>query len=109
MRYLSQIPRHLSGNWLLRRAIQIRLFGDPRTAGSEVPTLSLSVDIRFESHAINIRREASHDVVPDFVEGYAFGNALGIGLRCLSTHWWTVTALSLSPGLREAVSDGSFL
>jgi hypothetical protein len=68
-----------------------------------VPTLSISVDIRFESPAVNIRREPSHDVVPDFVEGLAFGDALGIGLRCLSRTWWTVTSLSPSPELCEAV------
>ena len=42
-------------------------------------------------------------MTPDFVEGTAFGDALGVGLRCLSTSWWTVTALSPSPQLREAV------
>ena len=82
---------------------QIRLFGAPNEAGSEAPTLSISVDVRFESPSINIRRETSHDVTPVFVEGIAFGDALGVGLRCLSRSWWTVTALSPSPQLREAV------
>jgi hypothetical protein len=82
---------------------QIRLFGDPNEAGSEAPILSISVNVRFESPSINIRHETSRDVIPDFVEGIAFGDALGVGLRCLSTSWWTVTALSPSPQLRDAV------
>ena len=79
------------------------MFGDPNEAGSEAPTLSISVNVRFESPSINIRREAPYDVIPDFVEGIAFGDALGVGFRCLSTSWWVVTALSPSPQLREAV------
>ncbi|KAI9509953.1 hypothetical protein F5148DRAFT_672519 [Russula earlei] len=81
---------------------EIRLFGDPKEADSEVPRLSISVNVHFESPSVNIMRVASYDVVPDFIDGIAFGNALGIGLRCLSTYWWTVTALSPSPRLREA-------
>ncbi|KAI0306728.1 hypothetical protein B0F90DRAFT_1814573 [Multifurca ochricompacta] len=81
---------------------EIRLFADPRNAGSEVPTLSISVNVRLELPAIHLRRETFHDAVPDFVEGFAFGDALGIGLRCLSPSWWTVTALSPSPELCES-------
>jgi hypothetical protein len=83
--------------------VQIRLFGDPNEAGSEVPTLSISVKVRFESPSTNMRRETPHDIIPDFVEGIAFGDALGVGLRCPSTNWWTATALSSTPQLREAV------
>ena len=90
-------------NLLLTCAVQIRLFGDPQEVGSEAPILSISINARFESPSISIRRETSYDVTPDFVEGFAFGDALGIGLRCLSTSWWTVTAFSPSPQLREAV------
>ena len=79
------------------------MFGDPKEAGSETPTLSVSVNVRFESPSVDIRRETFHDVIPDFVEGIAFGDALGVGLRCLSTSWWLVTALFPSPQLREAV------
>ena len=90
-------------NTSLRCAIQVRLFGDPKNGGSEVPTLVISVNARFESPSVPIRRETSHDVAPDFVEGFAFGDALGVGLRCLSTSSWTVTALTVSHELREAV------
>ncbi|KAH9079250.1 hypothetical protein EDB83DRAFT_2513796 [Lactarius deliciosus] len=81
---------------------EIRLFGDPRDTGSEVPALNISVNVCLDSPTVAMRREASRDVVPDFVDGFAFGDALGIGLRCLSTSSWTVTALSPSPESRQA-------
>jgi hypothetical protein len=102
--YEVRSPHSLSlVNTSPRHAVQIRLFGDPKEGGSEAPTLVISVDARFESPSIHIRREASYDVAPDFVEGFAFGDALGVGLRCLSTSSWTVTALSPSHQLRDAV------
>lgn len=81
---------------------EIRLFGDPRDTGSEVPALSISVSVCLDSPTVAMRREASRDVVPDFVDGLAFGEALGIGLRCISISSWTVTALSPSPELLQA-------
>ncbi|KAH9004981.1 hypothetical protein EDB86DRAFT_3037142 [Lactarius hatsudake] len=81
---------------------EIRLFGDPRDTGSEVPALSISVNVCLDSPTVAMRREVSRDVVPDFVDGFAFGDALGIGLRCMSTSSWTVTALSPSPESRQA-------
>lgn len=95
-------PRSLLGNTLLNRVVQIRLFGDPKVLGSETPTLEISVDGRFESSNV-LSHETSYDIAPDFVEGFAFGDALGVGLRCLSTSWCTVTAVSI-PELRDAVS-----
>ena len=56
-----------------------------------------------------MKREESRDVVPDFVNGFAFGDALGIGLRCMSTSSWTVTALSPSPESLQAVSRDAFV
>ena len=94
---------------LLRRAVQIRLFGDPRDTGSEVPALRISVNVSLDSPTVAMRREESRDVVPDFVDGFAFGDALGIGLRCMSTSSWNVTALSLSPELLQAVSRNAFV
>ncbi len=41
-------------------------------------------------------REASHDIIPDFVNGYAFGNSLSVGLRSVDG-WWIVRRVS--PGL----------
>jgi len=36
------------------------------------------------------RHENSQDVICDFVQGYAFGDTLGIGIRSISG-WWTIT------------------
>jgi hypothetical protein len=85
------------------------LFGDPRDTGSEVPALSISVDVCLDSPTSAMRREECRDVVPDFVDGFAFGEALGIGLRCISTSSWAVTALSPSPELLQAVSGNAFM
>ncbi|KAN0124017.1 hypothetical protein V8E52_002507, partial [Russula decolorans] len=82
--------------------LYIRLFGDPKNGGSEAPTLIISVNARFESSSNVLNHETSYDIAPDFVEGFAFGDALGVGLRCLSTSWWTVTAVSISNELRDA-------
>ena len=99
----------LSHSCLLRRAVQIRLFGDPRDTGSEVPALSISVNVCLDSPTVAMRREESRDVVPDFVDGFAFGDALGIGLKCVSKSPWIVTALSPSPELLQAVSRNAFV
>lgn len=108
MRCLNNVPL-FPHSCLLRRAVQIRLFGDPRDTGSEVPVLSISVNVCLDSPTVAMTREASRDVVPDFVDGFAFGEALGIGLRCISTSSWTVTALSTSPELLQAVSGNAFI
>ncbi|KAF8503727.1 hypothetical protein F5888DRAFT_1864250, partial [Russula emetica] len=83
---------------------EIRLFGDPKEGGSGTPTLIISVNARFESSSNVLNHETSYDIAPDFVEGFAFGDALGVILRCLSTSWWTVMAVSISNELRDAVS-----
>ena len=59
------------------------MFGDPLTQGSEVPKLSISIDIGIESkQKRTLSHDDSHNVIPDFVEGWAFGDAVGVGLRC---------------------------
>jgi hypothetical protein len=99
-------------NTLLNCVVQIRLFGDPEQGGYETPELTISVNARFEAPSNVLNHETSYDIAPDFVEGFAFGDALGVGLRCLSksteltesTSWWTVVAVSISNELRDAVS-----
>ncbi|TFY66824.1 hypothetical protein EVG20_g4262 [Dentipellis fragilis] len=78
---------------------EIRLFGDPRSGGSECPVLDITLSVQSESPAIGFIREPSHDIVCDFVDGFAFGDALGVGLRSISG-WWTVTSASI-PGPSE--------
>jgi hypothetical protein len=92
------------GNTLLNFVVQIRLFGDPKEGGSETPTLIISLNARLESSSNVLDHETPYDIAPNFVEGFAFGDALGVGLRCLSTSWWTVTGVSISNELRDAVS-----
>jgi hypothetical protein len=45
-------------------------------------------------------REPSQDVIPYFVEGYAFGEAIGIGVRSVS-NWWTLKSVSLNMATSE--------
>lgn len=73
--------------------IQIRLFGDPRDSGDESPTLKIGVHVSLEHDVRSVVREASHDIVCDFLDGYAFGNSIGVGLRSLDD-WWTVQSVS---------------
>ena len=38
---------------------------------------------------------SDYTVACDFVDGWAFGDALGVGVRSISG-WWTVTSVSLA-------------
>ena len=49
-------------------------------------------------------RQATHDVACDFVDGFAFGDALGVGLRSVAG-WWTVDAGAVPRGVRAQVSQ----
>ncbi|KAI0781232.1 hypothetical protein BD413DRAFT_600635 [Trametes elegans] len=66
---------------------EIRLFGDPGHGG--VPKLSISVTVDVEQPVVSVVHSPSHDVSANFVEGWAFGNAFGVGLRSVDG-WWTV-------------------
>ncbi|TDL27220.1 hypothetical protein BD410DRAFT_713943 [Rickenella mellea] len=77
---------------------EIRLFGDPHSAGREYPVLKLRLAVKTESLNPEIVREPLMDVICDFVDGYAFGDALGIGLRSVNG-WWSVDELSLLPDI----------
>ncbi|KAI0710381.1 hypothetical protein C8T65DRAFT_708227 [Cerioporus squamosus] len=83
---------------------EIRLFGDPRHGGAEVPTLSitLTVGIEGESPSLPVIRALSHDTTCDFVDGWAFGDAIGVGIRSLQG-WWTVTSVRMSGDLSEGI------
>jgi hypothetical protein len=75
-------------------AIQIRLFGDPRSAGSETPTLDIVLTAEFIPSVDDIVHEPSLNVVCDFIDGYAFGEAIGVGIRSIAG-WWTVMSVEL--------------
>ncbi len=80
--------------------LQIRLFGDPTARGSELPELQIGFSARLESSASDIRHQTSHDVIPDFVGGWAFGDAIGVGLYSVDG-WWTVVSLVVDASLSE--------
>lgn len=88
--------------WLTVSSPQIRLFGDPRHGGTGVPQLSITLTVGIEdgSPLLPVIRDSSHDVVCDFVDGWAFGDAIGVGLRSLKG-WWTVTDISMSTSQSE--------
>ncbi|KAJ6618285.1 hypothetical protein B0H10DRAFT_2164198 [Mycena sp. CBHHK59/15] len=58
---------------------EIRLFGDPN---GNTPSVTL---------------EPTQDVICDFVDGYAFGNAAGVGVRSLGGWWNGLTVALLRP------------
>lgn len=60
-----------------------------------MPTLSITVRVDAEIAKFEMSIEESHHVVPNLVEGWAFGNALGIGLRS-SSEWWTVKDIKVT-------------
>jgi len=73
---------------------QIRLFGDPHTTGSDVPEQRLNLTVELEEATEPVVHEPTQDIICDFVEGLAFGAAIGIGLRSVSG-WWTVRNITL--------------
>lgn len=67
------------------------MFGDPRThSHSDIPVLSINVAVEIQQPAKKLVRDESQDVTCDFVDGFAVGDAFGIGLRSIDG-WWTVT------------------
>ncbi|KAH9925275.1 uncharacterized protein B0H18DRAFT_1170833 [Fomitopsis serialis] len=78
---------------------EIRLFGDPRFNGdkSGIPTLSikLSVDLEPVPTESTVEIIPDHSVTCDFVDGWAFGDALGVGVRSVSG-WWNIDGVSLA-------------
>ncbi|KAH7927731.1 hypothetical protein BV22DRAFT_1110944 [Leucogyrophana mollusca] len=83
---------------------EIRLFGDPRAYNSAFPILSINLQVELDIPELRVVHEPSHDVVCDFVDGFAFGSVLGVGLRSLDG-WWSVIGVKLElqgNGLDEA-------
>ncbi|KAK0502905.1 hypothetical protein EDD18DRAFT_1135549 [Armillaria luteobubalina] len=74
---------------------EIRLFGDPHTQDREIPVQRISLSLRFDDAFGSVVREATQDVVCDFVDSFAFGDAIGVGLRSVDG-WWTVADVSTS-------------
>ncbi|KAG6878795.1 hypothetical protein C0993_008094 [Termitomyces sp. T159_Od127] len=72
----------------------MRLFGDPFAQGGEIPIQIIRLNIELETKNELLVHEPSLDVVCDFVDGKAFGDAFGITLRSVSG-WWTVKRASI--------------
>ncbi|KIL69564.1 hypothetical protein M378DRAFT_69148 [Amanita muscaria Koide BX008] len=73
---------------------EIRLFGDPRSEGTESPTLRFNLSVEVEEPVEMVIRAVNQDVLCDFVEGIAFGDTIGLGLRSIAG-WWTVESVTV--------------
>ena len=75
------------------------MFGDPLRSGKKdgVPVLSVKLTAEAEPVPAESMVQIIDDytVACDFVDGWAFGDALGVGVRSLSA-WWTVTSAVLA-------------
>jgi hypothetical protein len=72
------------------------LFGDPRVySASDTPVLSINLSVQVEPVIQKVVWDSTQDVTCDFVDGFAFGDALGFGLRSVNG-WWTVKDVHLS-------------
>ncbi|KAL1669386.1 hypothetical protein GGF50DRAFT_123232 [Schizophyllum commune] len=71
---------------------EIRLFGDP---GDGIPVQSLRLTVELESIAeSSVQAVPTHHVYPDFLDGLAFGEAIGLGVRGVAG-WWSVADVAL--------------
>ena len=59
-----------------------------------MPTQVINVDVAVNPATNQVIHEPTQDVICDFVDGYSFGEAIGVGLRA-STGWWTVVDVAL--------------
>ncbi|KZV94079.1 hypothetical protein EXIGLDRAFT_737520 [Exidia glandulosa HHB12029] len=81
---------------LLSADYEIRLFGDPQSRGSELPIIEIDFSVELEQED-SVSRERQLDVVPDFVDGFAFGDVLGLGLRNAdSATTWEVLSIRVA-------------
>lgn len=71
-----------------------------------MPELLIDFLVGIERPEEKLTAVPSHNVVPDFVSGWAFGQAVGIGLRSVG-NWWTVHGASLVEG-QSTVGLSSF-
>lgn len=73
---------------------KIRLFGDPRVEGNEFPTQRIGLSLDINIPTLECVPEPSQNVICDFVDGFAFGDAIGVAFRCISG-WWTITDINV--------------
>ncbi|KIJ29883.1 hypothetical protein M422DRAFT_214788 [Sphaerobolus stellatus SS14] len=66
---------------------EIRLFGDPKAFGRKIPVLDLGINISLEYREQGIISDPNLHVICDFVEGWAFGTVLGLGIHSSGEDW----------------------
>ena len=78
---------------------QIRLFGDPQVYnGNDTPTLTVILTVQVELPRPTVGRLPSLDVVPDFIDGWAFGDTIGVFLRNYTLSRWVINSATLING-----------
>ncbi|KAF8163069.1 Alpha/Beta hydrolase protein, partial [Crassisporium funariophilum] len=105
--HVVQLPEAPSTNGTLTYDLfisgdyEIRLFGDPIVQGSEVPVQKLNLRVEVQPN-VPFLYQPSQNVICDFIDGFAFGDAVGIGIQSV-TGWWTVKNIVLKTHL-EGIS-----
>ena len=64
--------------------------------GNDVPALTINLTVQIELPRPTIEQLPSLDVVPDFVDGWAFGDTIGIFLRNYSRDRWVISSVTLA-------------
>ena len=64
--------------------------------GTDVPTLTVSLTAQIELPRSTVERLPSLDIVPDFIDGWAFGDTIGIFLRNYSLSRWVINSVALA-------------
>lgn len=62
---------------------------------SDVPVQQLYLSLQIQNTREDLVRQTSLDVASDFVSGFAFGKAIGVGVQSLDG-WWTVSGLEMT-------------
>ena len=58
--------------------------------------MTISVDIEEPKDSLGlVERAYTHDIFCDFIDGWAFGDAFGLGVRSLEG-WWTAVSIEVS-------------
>lgn len=79
---------------------QIRLFGDPKAKGSDIPIQRIQLEISLQDTSSNIVHLPLHDIVPQFVAGYPFSQPIGIALQILGKPFTVVGVEALHDEVR---------
>ena len=68
-------------------------------------SVTITVDVEQPTRPlVPVAHVQSHDIACDFVGGWAFGNALGVGMRSLDG-WWTVDSVAIAGGSSEVRTE----